>query len=76
MGDQAKKLLELALALSVEERRDLIEALVAAEHELDPEWENAWAAEIAERIARDPDGARSVPAAEAIAAARVRLRPA
>ncbi len=74
MGEQAKKLLELALALPAEERRDLIDALVASEREFDPAWENAWAAEIAARISRDPDGEQSVPAAEALASARARLR--
>jgi len=74
MGDAAKRILELALALPAEERRDLIDALVASAEVLDPEWEEAWAAEIAARVARDPAGERSVPAREAIAAARLHLR--
>ncbi len=74
MGDAAKKVLELALALPADERRELIDALVASEHGLHPEWEAAWAAEIAARLARDPDGERSVGASEALASARARLR--
>ena len=37
MGDAAKRILELALALPAEERRDLIDALVASAEVLDPE---------------------------------------
>ena len=73
MGDAAKRILEMALALPADERRHLIDALVASSEVLDPEWEEAWAHEITARVARDPTADRSVPAHEAIAAARARL---
>ncbi len=66
MGNQARKILEAALALPKEERVDLAEKLLASidaeaprphpemrgEYDPDPEIEKAWAAEIIRRVAR------------------------
>ena len=59
MGDAARKLFEAGLDLSEEERVDLASALWASVgREPDPEWEEAWAAEIARRLA-DPQPSAS-----------------
>jgi len=64
MGNQARALLEAALALPRDERADLAEKLLASvedevsdsdmfgEHEPDPDVEKAWAAEITRRAER------------------------
>jgi putative addiction module component (TIGR02574 family) len=66
MGDQARQLLEAALALPKEERADLAEKLLASveaeapvsdadmygEYDPDPEVEKAWAEEITRRAER------------------------
>jgi putative addiction module component (TIGR02574 family) len=66
MGNQARQLLEAALALPREERADLAEKLLASveaetpvpdadmdgEHDPDPEVEKAWAEEITRRAGR------------------------
>jgi hypothetical protein len=64
MGNQARQLLEAALALSKDERADLAEQLLASvedevidadmlgEAEPDPDIEKAWAAEITRRAER------------------------
>jgi putative addiction module component (TIGR02574 family) len=54
VGEAAKKILEEALALSEDERLDVAAALWASvPREPDPEWEEAWHAEITRRLA-DP----------------------
>jgi putative addiction module component (TIGR02574 family) len=60
MGNQARQLLEAALALPKEERADLAEQLedevtdadMFGDHEPDPDIEKAWAAEITRRADR------------------------
>ncbi len=64
MGNQARQLLEAALALPKEERADLAEQLLASvedpvtdvdmlgEHQPDPDIEKAWATEITRRADR------------------------
>jgi len=54
MGDAARKVLEDALALPEDDRLDLAAVLWASvPREPDPEWEEAWHAEITRRLA-DP----------------------
>jgi hypothetical protein len=68
MGNQARQLLEAALALPRNERADLAEQLLASvedevadadmfgEAEPDPEVEKAWAAEVVQRLERIASG--------------------
>jgi len=52
MSDAARKLLEQAMELSPEERLRIAEELVDSVREpLDPEWEQAWRAELDLRLA-------------------------
>jgi Putative addiction module component len=83
MGNQARQLLEAALALPKEERADLAEQLLASveadvtdadmfgEQEPDPEIEKAWATEITRRAERALRGETAgIPGAEVDAQVR------
>jgi hypothetical protein len=83
MGDQARQLLEAALALPKEERADLAERLLASveeqasdsdmygEYELDSDAEKAWTAEVTRRAERALRGETvGIPGSEVDAEAR------
>ncbi len=78
MTDAAQHLLDEALKLSNSERgalaRDLISSLEDAPYEPAEEVDAAWAEEIRRRVERVQAGQPGIPADEAIAEARAKLR--
>lgn len=71
MGDAARKIYDLALALTPEERGVLVDALVTID--TDAGWDDAWAAEVERRVALDPEGHASRSWPEALAELRAGL---
>ena len=71
MGDAARKLYDVALALTPDERAALIEALSTVDS--DPGWAEAWGSEIERRVALDPEGESSRPWPDALAELRAGL---
>ena len=57
MGHAARKLLDDAMALSDDEREMLAVELMVSLPAQEPEWEDAWAAELERRIAEVRSGA-------------------
>ena len=51
MGEAAKRVLQDALALPLNERRALAEQLVDSLDDADPEWDRAWRSELDSRLA-------------------------